>query len=148
MNYQTSIAIDAPPEQVWTVLTDVERWPEWTASMTSVSLIGGAGLAVGSKARIKQPKMPTLVWEVTELEPGQAFTWKAVSAGVTTLAVHRLTTDHQGGVTVSLGVEQRGLLAGLVGLLTGGMTRRYVQMEAEGLKRRCEANVQVSTTGS
>ena len=61
MNYETSIAIDAPPEQVWTVLTDVERWPEWMASMTSVTLIGGAGLAVGSKARIKQPKMPALV---------------------------------------------------------------------------------------
>ena len=36
MDYETSVEIGAASEEVWRVLTDVERWPEWTASMTRV----------------------------------------------------------------------------------------------------------------
>ncbi len=148
MYYETSIAINAPAEQVWTVLTDVERWPQWTASMTSVTLLEGAGLTVGGKARIKQPKMPVLVWEVTELEPRQSFSWQDKSIGVTTLGTHRITSDPGGGVTVTLGIRQSGALTWLVGLFTSRMTHRYAQMEAEGLKQYCEVDARVSATGS
>jgi uncharacterized protein YndB with AHSA1/START domain len=138
MNFEISVTIDAPREHIWAVLTDVERWPEWTASMTSVAYVEGDSIAVGSRARIKQPRLPTVVWEVTAVEPGQSFTWQARSVGITTLATHRLTPE-PAGVTVSLGIQQRGALGWLVGLLTAQMTRRYVGMEAEGLKRRCLA---------
>src|SRR5215510_16605564 len=48
MDIERSIAIDAPREKVWTVLTDVERWPEWTASVTSVALLAKVPFDVGS----------------------------------------------------------------------------------------------------
>src|SRR5262249_50688801 len=131
-------------EHVWAVLTDVERWPEWTASMTSVAYVKGSSIAVGSRARIKQPRLPEVLWEVTEVEPGQSFSWQAGSAGITTLATHRLTPEPAGGVSVHLGIRQRGPLAWLVGLLTAGMTRRYVGMEAEGLKQRCLATAKTA----
>jgi len=39
----------------------------------------------------------------------------------------------------ALSIQQLGFLGSLGGLLTLALTRRYVQMEAQGLKRRCEA---------
>jgi uncharacterized membrane protein len=32
----TTIDIEAPVEQVWEVLREVERWPEWAPTVTSV----------------------------------------------------------------------------------------------------------------
>src|SRR4051794_39984949 len=118
MNFETAIAINASREYVWNVLTNVERWPEWTASMTNVTLIDCSALAIGSKARIKQPKMPALVWEVTELEPRESFSWQAKSTGVTTLGTHRIAAGPGAGVTVTLGIRQSGALAWPIGFFT------------------------------
>lgn len=138
MNYEISIAIDASREHIWSVLSDVERWPEWTPSMRRVQYISGNNLSLGSRMRIEQPKMPALVWEVIEVVPQQTFSWRTTSAGVTTLATHQLGLGPADAVTVSLVVRQHGPLAWLIGLLTAQMTRRYVQMEANGLKQRCQ----------
>jgi hypothetical protein len=78
------------------------------------------------------------VWRVTELEPGRSFSWTAGRAGVTTLAGHRISPRNE-GVEVTLGITMTGPMAWLAGLLTSRLTHRYVQMEANGLKRRSEA---------
>jgi uncharacterized protein YndB with AHSA1/START domain len=139
VQYEVAVDIDATPEQVWAVLTDVERWPEWTASTTGVKRVDSGTFKVGSTARIKQLRLPAMVWQVIELTPQRSFTWKTKRGGVTTFADHRLTVRASNGVTVTLAVRQLGLLAPLVGLLTLPLMRRYVQIEAQGLKRRCEA---------
>lgn len=135
---ETSVEIAATPEDVWAVLVDVERWPQWTNSMSDVKFIDPGPLAVGSRVRIKQPRLPPTVWEVTALEPVRSFTWKATAPGVTTVADHRLAAAAADHVTVTLSIQRSGALAGLVDRLFGRLTREYVGMEAEGLKRRCE----------
>ena len=40
---------------MWDVFSDVERWPEWTASVTSLVGRDGPELAVGKRFSIKQP---------------------------------------------------------------------------------------------
>jgi uncharacterized protein YndB with AHSA1/START domain len=137
VDYEISVDIDAAPDEVWRVLTDVERWPEWTPSMTRVERLDSGPLQVGSTARIKQPKFPPTVWRVTQLEPGQSFSWTASGPGVTTVGGHRIT-PRDDGVEVTLSIRQTGPLAWLVGLLTSRLTQSYVQMEANGLKRRSE----------
>lgn len=139
MNYTRSIRIHAPAEHVWSILIDVERWPEWTASISSVRRLEQGPISVGSRARVKQPKLASMIWTVVGLEPMRTFTWTAISGGVTTLAEHEITSDPDGTVTVTLSFRQTGVLAPIVGLFAAGLTRRYVDMEAEGLKRRSEA---------
>jgi uncharacterized membrane protein len=134
-----SIAISAPGATVWRVLMDVERWPEWTASMSKVDKLDPGDLAPGHRVRISQPKMPTIVWTVGEVEPGRYFDWAGTAAGVTTRASHRLDPQPGERVLVTFEVHQSGVLAPLVRLLTGRRTQHYIEMEAAGLKTTSEA---------
>lgn len=136
--FATSIKIEADPGRIWDTLLDVERWPEWTASMTRVERLDAGPLDLDSTARITQPKLPVTVWRVTEFKPGVSFSWTATGAGITTVGGHHVVAETGGSATVVLSVEQAGLLAPLSWLLTGALTRRYVETEAQGLKRRCE----------
>jgi uncharacterized membrane protein len=149
VHHETSIEIAASPELIWSTLSDVERWPEWTRSVSEVERLDTGDFGAGSRARVKQPGMPRLVWEVTEYVPGEVFSWASKAPGVTTTGGHRLVADpggrDSGGdvaddpVSVTLTLGQEGLLAPVVWRLTGPRSRRYVQMEADGLKRRCES---------
>ncbi|OPC84743.1 polyketide cyclase [Embleya scabrispora] len=136
MTYHESIRIEATAERIWEILTDVERWPTWTASMSEVRRLDREPFGVGSRVRVKQPRLPTTQWVVTECEPGRSFTWTSRGGGVTSLADHRIRVDE--GVTVELILRQSGLLTPLIGLVAGNLTRRYLRMEAEGLKERAE----------
>jgi uncharacterized membrane protein len=138
MYFETSVDIKASADIVWATLIDIAHWPETTPSITRATLLTDAPLALGSRAQIKQPGIPELVWEVTEFQPGSGFTWRTSSPGVTTVGGHALRIDAN-RVVLTLSLRQTGVLSVIVGWLTGARTRRYVQMEAEGLKRRCEA---------
>src|SRR6476620_10160115 len=92
---RASITINAPIDVVWSVFTDVERWPTWASSFTSVELIEGP-MGPGAKARIRQPRLPTVVWEVTKWEPGRSWTWTATGPGLRTEASHVLTRSGDG----------------------------------------------------
>ena len=139
MEHDITVEIDAGLERVWTVLTDVERWPEWTRSMQKIVVLGdGRELQAGSRARVKQPRLPAMVWEVTVFEPPQTFVWQTKSGGVALVAVHRLKVGDRGTVVVDLAIHQSGPLAPLVARLTSRLTRRHLRMEADGLKLRSE----------
>jgi uncharacterized protein YndB with AHSA1/START domain len=46
--FQATSLIDATPEQVWRVLTDVARWPDWDSGVTKVE----GQLALGETLKI------------------------------------------------------------------------------------------------
>jgi hypothetical protein len=130
--------IDAPASVVWDVFSDVERWPEWTESVTTLVALDGPGIAVGKRFEIKQPRMPKLVWVVTEVEPGKSWTWVQRSPGGVTLASHEVTTIAEGQTRVRQWIDQRGVVGVLVGVAMRSMTQRYLNLEAAGLKTRSE----------
>ncbi|GAA2135074.1 SRPBCC family protein [Actinomadura napierensis] len=137
MHFEVTVDIDAAPETVWNLLKDVERWPDMTASMSSVDLLD-TPLAEGSRARVRQPGMPAAVWTVTAFTENENFTWRSRSPGVTTTGGHEVRPGPSGGTTVRLTLDQTGPLAPLIALLLGSRTRRYVTMEANGLKTAAE----------
>jgi uncharacterized protein YndB with AHSA1/START domain len=133
-----SVEIAAPAATVWSVFTDVERWPEWTASVERLVALDGPGLDVGKRFAIKQTRLPNLVWQVTDVDPGVGWTWRQGSPGGVTTAVHELVVLSPERTLVRQGIEQRGPVGVAAGFLMRGMTRRYLQLEADGLKARCE----------
>ena len=132
------VEIDAPASLVWEVFSDVERWPDWTASVTRLTGLDGSELAVGRRFEIAQPRLPKLVWAVTELDPGTTWTWEQRSPGGRTVARHDVTALGPHRTLVRQRLEQAGPLGGLVGRLTRKMTVRYLELEAQGLKARSE----------
>lgn len=139
MDVEQTIEIDAPRKTVWAVMIDVERWPEWTPTTTSVELLDPGPFVVGSRARIRQPRLPVVIWTVTTLEAERYFEWQNVAPGVKSVAGHRVDATGSGRTRVTLSLGWSGWLAPLLRLLYGKLSRRYVQTEAERLKRRSEA---------
>ncbi len=131
------VEIHATPDRVWTVLSDVERWPEWTASVSRVNLYTGRPIEVGSRAIVKQPRFPAAQWLVTDVEPGRGFVWVSIGPGLTVTARHEIEPIAD-GCRVTLSLEYAGLIARLVLRFTRGISERYVALEAEGLKARAE----------
>ncbi|MGI8814559.1 MAG: SRPBCC family protein [Pseudonocardia sp.] len=84
MHCDVAIEIDAPAPEVWAVLADVTRWPEWTPTMNEVRLRDGGRLGSASVAEIRQPRLPKAIWTVIEFEDGHRFAWTASGPGVRT----------------------------------------------------------------
>jgi uncharacterized membrane protein len=137
VHFETSVDIDAAPETVWNLLKDVERWPDMTDSMDRVDVLDEP-FTLGSRARVRQPKLPAAVWTVTAYDENRTFTWESRSPGVTTVGAHEIEPTPDGRATVRLTLDQKGPLAPVFALLAGRLTRRYVVMEAQGLKAKAE----------
>ena len=133
-----SIEIEASARDVWDVFVAVERWPEWTASVQRIAPLDGAGIEVGNRFEIKQPRLPNLTWKVTEVEPGVSWTWRQKAPGSTAFASHHLAAVDAQRTVVRQTIYQRGPFGVVVGWLTRRLTRRYLDLEAQGLKQRSE----------
>lgn len=136
--FETTIDIDASPARVWALMSDIERWHEWTPSITSIQRLDQGPMGVGSRARVKQPKLAASVFEVTAWQRERGFDWVTKSPGLQGLGRHVVAPSARGS-RVTLSVTFSGALAGVVAFFFGRLTDRYIRMEADGLKRRAEA---------
>ncbi|GAB3932307.1 hypothetical protein GCM10029976_038030 [Kribbella albertanoniae] len=137
MRFDHAVTIQAPAERVWAVYSDVERWPEWTPTIESVERLDEGRIHVGARTRIRQPKLPVAVWEVTELVEGEYFEWISTGPGIKTTGGHRVITTPEGTVATAT-VIQEGPIGWLFGTLYAGLTRRYIATETEKLKEFTE----------
>jgi hypothetical protein len=130
--------MQAPPDRVWAAMRDIEHWSEWTPTVTSIRPLDPGPLAVGTRAIVRQPKLLPARWRVTELEEGRSFTWITRGPGLLVTARHPI--EHAAiGSRVTLSVDFSDPLGLLCALLNGGLTARYLSIEAQGLKKRAEA---------
>ena len=140
MNFSITFDVGATPERVWAVMSDIERWHEWTPSVRSITRLDQGPLARGSRAKIRQPRVAPAVWTITELDPPRAFAWRTGSPVVWAVAHHSVQPVAQGS-RVTLSLKFGGLFAGLVAWLTRDLNNRYLALEAAGLKRRSEETI-------
>jgi hypothetical protein len=137
MTFTHSININAPPETVWAIWSDIERWSEWTASITEIEKLMPGPLIIGLRARVHQPKLPTAIWRVTELQANSGFTWVSKSPGAHVTGIHMIEPIASGS-HATMTLIFAGPTALILGWLTRSLTQRYLQLEANGLKARSE----------
>ena len=135
--FRITTDIAAPAERVWQVMSDTDRWHEWTPSVTRVKRLGGGPLALGSRALIRQPRFPPALWKVTAIEPGKSFTWVSIAPGLRVVGHHSVEPTGAGS-RATLSLELEGILGGVWGRMTRDITKRYLALEARGLKARSE----------
>ena len=145
VQYERTFSVAASADVVWSVRSDVERWHTWTDSIRSIEIVSSAGghphatsLEVGSQAIVRQPGFPAAKWTVTEWRAGRTFTWESLAPGLRSVGIHAVESAGEGASTVTLSIGQTGPLAGVMGALFGRRSRRYVDLEANGLRSAAE----------
>jgi uncharacterized membrane protein len=137
--FDITVDIAAAPDRVWSVMRDIERWSEWTPSVTSIQRLDSGPLRAGSEAVVRQPKLPPAKWRITGIDDARrSFTWVSVAPGVRVVASHGVEPA-PGGSRATLSIRYTGALGPLLGWLTGSLNDRYLKLEAQGLKSRSEA---------
>jgi len=134
-HFSITVDIPAPPPIVWSVMSDVDRWPEWTASIKRVKCLSPGPLQVGSRFRVHQPKLPPAFWRVTELNSGSDFTWISIAPGLRVTARHAVEPIAM-GCRATLSISYEGWFGAWLARWVGRLNDRYLAMEADGLKTR------------
>ena len=139
MRFEESIEIDAPPRRVWDVLSDLEAWPGRIDTVDVVELLTPAPLSQGGRVRLKQPKLPEGIWEITAWNAPSFFEWRQKSGGVRSVAGHRVEELERGRSRLRLSLDMQGLLVPIIGLVSRSLITRYMSTEAQGMKVAAES---------
>jgi uncharacterized membrane protein len=139
VRFEKSIDIDAPQPRVWEVLSAIEAWPQRIETVDVVDVLTPAPIGKGSRVRLKQPKLPEGTWDVTAWDAPSYFEWTQKSGGTTSVAGHRVEALGDGRASLTLTLDMRGLLIPIMGLFYKDLTNRYMNLEAEGMKRAAES---------
>jgi hypothetical protein len=89
--------------------------------------------------RLEQPKLPEGTWDITVWDAPSYFEWTQKTSGITSVAGHRVEALGAGRARLTLTLEMRGILIP-VALFYKGLTNRYMNLEAEGMKRAAETS--------
>ena len=138
MHFEKSIEIDASHQRVWDVLSDLEAWPQRIETVDTVELLTPPPITRGSRVRLRQPKLPEGTWDVTVWDAPSYFEGTQHESGVTIVAGHRVEALGDGRARLTLTLDMRGLLIPVIGRFYKGLTDRYMNLEAEGMKRAAE----------
>ncbi len=138
MHLEHTLDIAAPPEVVWDLTADIERWPSVTPTITALEKITDGPVAVGTRARIEQPGLRPAVWTVEELTPGRKLVWSTRMLGARFVGGHEVVPNGA-GCTNRLTLDVTGPSAPLLALVAGTRLRTALDTEGEGFRRAAQA---------
>jgi hypothetical protein len=137
---RSEIEIDAPPEDVWQVLTDFDAYPEWNPFIRSIQ--GNPKVGSRLSVRIEPPGARGMTFRPTvrAAEPARELRWlgRLLIPGLAD-GEHRLTLEPLNGGRSQFIQSERfsGLLVGLLRSTLAATQRGFEQMN-QALKRRAE----------
>jgi uncharacterized protein YndB with AHSA1/START domain len=121
------IQIAAPPEIVWEVLTDFDRWQDWNPEVKSMSFDGP--LAPGAMFRWKAGP-GTIVSTVEEIDRPRYIRWRGRTLSIS--AIHEWRFEgRDGGTHVETEESFSGMLARI---LRGSLQKQLDRALEEGLE--------------
>ena len=136
-SYEAVTRIDASPDDVWPVLTDVGSWRDWDSGVDRVEgrVALGEQLTVYATMIRSRPFAVT----VTELRPREAMRWRAgLPFGVATIErTYSLAAQDDGGTVLTVREDHTGPLAGLLGRRTPDLNPSFRQF-CTGIKAVAE----------
>jgi uncharacterized protein YndB with AHSA1/START domain len=92
--------VDAAPEVVWSVLVDLEAWPQWGPSVQRAELAESGPLRLHSHGKVWTPLGVALPFTITEFEENKRWAWEVAGIGATSHEVR----PSDGGSRVSFSV--------------------------------------------
>ena len=139
-SYEAVSRIDASPEDVWAVLTDVRGWRDWDSGVDRVEGRVALGEMLTIYATMIRTKPFTVT--VTELRPREAMRWRAgLPFGTATIERnYSLDAQDDGGTVLTVREDHTGPLAVLLDRRTPDLNPSFRQFCA-GLKARAEGKI-------
>lgn len=138
MRFSSSIEIDAPADKVWTLIDQLEEWPQWMPSIKKIERVTEGPLSVGSQLLVtaKVSRLTVnLLMTVTEFVAERSVVMRGKAMG-TNLTRFYLLEPHDNATTVTIGGDVTGPLAWLA--RRGG---KAVSKEiAQAAKKRVESS--------
>lgn len=138
VDFRDSITIAAPATVAGDIMKAVQDWPSWTASVSAVQRAASGPLAAGETVVVRQPRLRPGTWTVTRVG-AHGFEWASSSPGIRNVGGHWAVDNGDGTCTAELTLSFAGPLARVATLFYAGLIRRYIRMEAEGLRTAAEA---------
>ena len=137
----TSIDIDAPPDRVWSILTDFEAYPAWNPFITSIE--GETRVGGRLKAQLSPPNGKAMTFKPTVqvFEEGSELTWlgRVLMPGIFD-GRHTLRVEARGDGSRFIQRERfTGIISGLLMRFIGEDTEKGFHLMNEALKERAEA---------
>jgi uncharacterized protein YndB with AHSA1/START domain len=92
---------DAPPERVWALYAQPDRWREWAPHIRSPRGLGSPEVEAGARGSIRLAGVAPIPARITAVDPGKAWTWRV---GPLSLR-HTVSREAGGGTAIGLDIE-------------------------------------------
>lgn len=112
LEYSVAAHIEASPERVWAVLSDLRGWVHWTPTITSIE----GELTLGGKVKLRVPASDrTFAPKVGALEPNRRLVWSDGAAPMFTgTRTYGLAPSADGTTDFSMVEVFRGVMLPLI----------------------------------
>jgi hypothetical protein len=126
--------VHASPEDVWTVLSDLEKWPQWNESVKTMEVRGP--VAPGTEFRWVAGRTK-ITSRLEEVDPPHRIVWSGTTMGIRAVHIWELTADDT-STKVSTQESFQGLIVRLFARRMGRSLERALAQSVEALKREVE----------